>query len=136
MLRMADTLLKGYNQDAEITKLVDNLQIWINPLANPDGSYSGDNNLSLENAFRLNLFNVDLNRDFPEATRGEADDPTGRERETRYMMSFLKDKEFTMSANIHSGEEVVNYPWDAKPSPREFPLPYPPAVPATPGPAP
>lgn len=117
LLRMADTLLKGYGQDAEITKLVDKLQIWINPLANPDGSYSGDNDLSLENASRLNLFNVDLNRDFPEATRGEADDPTGREPETRYMMTFLKEQEFTMSANIHSGEEVVNYPWDARPSP-------------------
>ena len=117
LLRMADTLLNGYGQDAEITKLIDNLQIWINPLANPDGSYSDDNNLSLENASRLNLFNIDLNRDFPEATRGDADDPTDREPETSYMMAFLKEKEFTMSANIHSGEEVVNYPWDAKPSP-------------------
>jgi hypothetical protein len=55
---------------------------------------------------------VDLNRDFPVATRGEADDTTGRELETRNMMLFHRDKGFTMSANIHSGAEVVNYPWD------------------------
>ncbi len=117
LLRLTDTLLKGYGQDAEITKLVNNLQIWINPLANPDGCYSWDNNLSMENARRVNLFNVDLNRDFPEATHGDADDSTGREPETRYMMSFMKEKEFTMAANCHSGAEVVNYPWDGKSAP-------------------
>jgi len=117
MLRLADTLLNGYGYDSEISTLIDNLEIWINPLANPDGSYSDDNNLSLENAGRLNMFNVDLNRDFPEATRGDADDPTDREPETRHMMAFLKEKQFTMAANIHSGEEVVNYPWDGKPAP-------------------
>jgi len=116
MLRLADTLLKGYGPDPEITTLVDNLQIWINPLANPDGSYSGDNNLSMENADRLNVHSVDLNRDFPEATRGDEDDPSGREPETRHMMAFLTENEFTLLANCHSGAEVVNYPWDGKPS--------------------
>ena len=28
------------------------------------------------------------------------------------MMEFLKEQRFTLSANIHSGTEVVNYPWD------------------------
>jgi hypothetical protein len=28
------------------------------------------------------------------------------------MMAFLREHRFTMSANIHSGSEVVNYPWD------------------------
>lgn len=112
LLRLADTLLSGYGSDLEISNLVDNLQIWINPLANPDGSYSGGNNLSLEQATRANINGVDLNRDFPVATRGEADDTTGRELETRNMMIFHRDKGFTLSANIHSGAEVVNYPWD------------------------
>ena len=114
LLRQADTLLKGYGHDAEVTKLVDNLQIWINPLANPDGSFSRNNNMSLELAARQNANNVDLNRNFPEATRGEADDTTGRELETRNMMVFHQEKEFTLSANIHGGTEVVNYPWDGK----------------------
>ncbi len=117
LLRVADMLLKGYGIDTEINPLVDNLQIWINPLANPDGAFSNDNNLSLENSFRSNVNGVDLNRNFPEATRGEADDTTGRELETRNMMLFHRDKEFILSANIHSGTEVVNYPWDAKSDP-------------------
>lgn len=112
LLRLADTLLKGYGSDPEVTSLVDNLQIWINPLANPDGSFSGGNNLSLEQAVRRNANGVDLNRDFPMATLGEADDTTGREAETRNMMEFHREKVFTLSANIHSGTEVVNYPWD------------------------
>jgi hypothetical protein len=112
LLRVADMLLKGYGTDSEINKLVDNLQIWINPLANPDAAFSMNNNMSLELAFRGNVNGVDLNRNFPEATRGEADDTTGRELETRNMMLFHREKEFILSANIHSGTEVVNYPWD------------------------
>ncbi|MEA3461255.1 MAG: M14 family zinc carboxypeptidase [Bacteroidota bacterium] len=112
LLRLADTLLKGYGQDAEIDRVVNNLQIWINPLANPDGSFSNDNGLSLENATRENVHNIDLNRDYPVAISGEADDTTGRELETRNMMHFHRENGFTLSANIHSGAEVVNYPWD------------------------
>jgi len=112
LLRLADTLLSGYGHDAEITELVDNLQIWINPLANPDGSFSMNDNLSLELARRNNINGVDLNRNFPAVTRGEADDTTGRELETRNMMLFHRDRDFILSANIHSGTEVVNYPWD------------------------
>lgn len=116
LLRVIDMLLTGYGMDPEINRLVDTLQIWINPLANPDGAFSQNDGLSLELAVRTNLNGVDLNRDFPEATRGEADDTTGRELETRNMMLFHRDKEFILSANIHSGTEVVNYPWDARPA--------------------
>ena len=113
MLRLIDLLLDGYGTDSEITNLVDNLEIWINPLANPDGSYSGNDGESLELAVRGNGRGVDLNRDFPDFTKGETDDITGRETETRTMMVFLREKRFTLSANMHAGVEVVNYPWDA-----------------------
>jgi hypothetical protein len=115
MLRLIDLLLQGYGYDTEITGLVNNLEIWINPLANPDGSYSRNDGTSLTLAVRGNGQSMDLNRDFPEATRAEPDDTTGREAETRSMMIFLREKRFTLSANLHSGEEVVNYPWDGHP---------------------
>ena len=89
--------------------------IWINPLANPDGSFSNDNNLSLKNAIRRTIDGIDLNRNFPDPGKGEADDTTGRALETRHMMSFLKAHRFSLSANLHGGEEVVNYPWDHTP---------------------
>ena len=117
MLRLIDLLLEGYGNDSEITNLVDNLEIWINPLANPDGSYSGNDGLSLQLAIRENSWGADLNRDFPDFTKGETDDITGRETETRTMMVFLREKRFTLSANLHSGTEVVNYPWDGVPEP-------------------
>jgi len=116
LLRLADTLLNGYGSDSELSTLVDNLQIWINPLANPDGSFSNDNNLSLELAQRQNINGVDLNRNFPRATTGEPADTSGRELETRNMMLFHREKNFILSANIHSGSEVVNYPWDDRPA--------------------
>jgi hypothetical protein len=117
LLRLADTLLKGYGSDNEITGLVDQLQIWINPLANPDGSYTNDDNLSLQHSFRDNVNGVDLNRNFPVPNRNEADDPTGRQPETRHMMRFMQEHRFSLAANIHSGMEVVNYPWDDRPDP-------------------
>jgi hypothetical protein len=115
LLRLADSLLTGYGQDAEVTALVNQLQIWINPLANPDGSFSADNGQSLKNAIRRNASGIDLNRDFPDPSKDEAGDTTGRALETRYMMEFLREHRFTLSANIHTGAEVVNYPWDHTP---------------------
>ncbi|MCU0454858.1 MAG: hypothetical protein MUE74_01035, partial [Bacteroidales bacterium] len=46
MLRLADTLLKSYGTSSRIRNLVDNLEIWINPLANPDGTYRTGNLIS------------------------------------------------------------------------------------------
>ena len=112
MLRLADHLLEGYGSDQEVTGLVDNLAIWINPLANPDGSYSADHNVSLEHSTRFTVNGFDLNRSFPDPGNAEANDTTGRPRENQHMMQFMQTHGFTMSANIHSGAEVVNYPWD------------------------
>jgi len=117
LLRLADSLLNGYGNDTEITRLVDNLEIWINPISNPDGSYSRNDGLSLQRSTRYNFDGIDLNRDFPIPNKGQANDPTGRARETRHMMEFLGLHRFSLSANIHSGIEVVNYPWDNRPVP-------------------
>ncbi len=112
LLRLADYLVKGYGNDSEVTRLVDSLSIWINPLANPDGSYYPDNNASLKESRRWNADSIDLNRDFPDPSKAEPDNTNGRALETRAMMLFMKRHGFTLSANIHSGTEVVNYPWD------------------------
>jgi len=112
LLRLANQLLEGYGSDTEITRLVEGLEIRINPVANPDGSYSADNGESLTHAIRNNVDGTDLNRNFPAPAIGEPDDTTGRALENRFMMTYLQQHRFTMSANIHSGAEVVNYPWD------------------------
>jgi hypothetical protein len=112
LLRLADYLLSGYGTDPEVTSLLDNLAIWINPLSNPDGTYYPDNDNSVVQSIRSNASGINLNRDFPDPASREPDDTTGRARETRAMMELLREERFTLSANIHAGEEVVNYPWD------------------------
>jgi hypothetical protein len=106
MLRFADYLLKSYNSDPRAKTLADNLEIWINPLANPDGTYRDGN--FIISPVRSNANGYDLNRNFP--------DPyllnNVPQKETLDMMSFMASHGFTLSANFHSGEEVVNYPWD------------------------
>lgn len=106
MLRLADTLLKSYSTSSRIRNLVDNLEIWINPLANPDGTYRTGNVISLPT--RFNALGYDLNRNFPDPV---SDDPD-KQVETLDMIRFMRERNFIISANFHGGEEVVNYPWD------------------------
>jgi hypothetical protein len=112
LLRLAATLLEGYGSDNEVTGLVDGLSIWINPLSNPDGTYSADQGLSMTGAQRFNAEGTDLNRNFPQPGYNVATDSAGRALETRAMMAFLQEHRFILSANLHGGTEVVNYPWD------------------------
>ena len=110
MLRLIDYLLSNYNSDPQVKELVDNVEIWINPLANPDGLYNGtDDDVSFATRFLYNW--VDANRNFPAPTSAH---PDGEDyaQETLDMMQFMDEHHFNLSSNIHSGAEVVSYPWD------------------------
>jgi len=111
MLRLIDHLLTNYGTDPQITNLVDNVEIWINPLSNPDGTYAGGNS-SVSGATRGNANLIDLNRNYPDPEDGDHPDGNAWQAETVAMMDFADDHHFVMSANLHGGEEVVNYPWD------------------------
>lgn len=112
MLRLIDTLLSGYDaNNTTFRNLINNMEIWINPLANPDGTYKGGNN-TVSKAIRGNSNNIDLNRNFPDAIMGPNPDGNPTQPETQIFMNIASDYYFTMSANFHSGVEVVNYPWD------------------------
>jgi hypothetical protein len=86
--------------------MVDNMEIWINPLSNPDGTYRTGNTIT--SPIRFNANGIDLNRNFP--------DPLAplivQQKETLDMMKFLRKRRFVLSANFHAGAELVNYPWD------------------------
>ncbi len=110
MLHLIDYLLSNYGTDPQITYMLDNSEIWINPLANPDGTYAGGNN-TVNGATRSNADGYDINRNFPDPEDGQH--PTGPwQPETIAMMDFFDEHSFTISANFHGGVEVVNYPWD------------------------
>lgn len=108
MLRLIDSLLTSYGTDAGITDLINNSEIWINPLANPDGTYHGGNN-TVNGAIRYNQNGYDLNRNFPDPENGVH---PNQQPETTVMKNIIDSNNFILSANFHGGAEVVNYAWD------------------------
>jgi len=108
MLRLIDSLLTSYGSDSRITNLVNNAEIWINPLANPDGTYRSGNNTVI-GATRSNANNFDLNRNFPDPVNGVH---TSQQIETTRFRAIQESNNFSLIANFHGGAEVVNYPWD------------------------
>jgi hypothetical protein len=106
MLHLADYLLKNYKLNSRVSDLMDNLQIWINPLANPDGTYN--NGDAISDPVRFNANGYDLNRNFPDPITPN----TVKQKETIDMVKFMRRHRFVLSANFHSGSELVNYPWD------------------------
>ena len=111
MLRLIDELCTN-TTDSQIADLVNNLDIYIMPLTNPDGTYNGGNN-TVNNAKRYNGHNVDLNRNYKDYYKGAHPDGNSYEDETVWTMAMGDENLFTMSANYHGGAEVMNYPWDA-----------------------
>ena len=111
LLRLIDYLLTGYGNDAIVTGLINNVQIWINPLANPDGTYAGGNN-TVNGSTRFNSNQVDLNRNFPDPQAGLHPDGNDWQPENLAMMIFMSEHHFVLAANLHTGSEVLNYPWD------------------------
>ena len=108
MLHLIDSLLSAYSTESRIKNLVDNIEIWICPLSNPDGTYKGGDN-NIFGAVRNNANNVDLNRNFP-YLEGTSPNP---EKETQAIMSFIEQRNFVMSADFHSAIETVIYPWSS-----------------------
>ncbi len=117
MLRLIDHLLAGYGVDSAITYLVDATEIWVNPLANPDGTYFGGDD-TVAGAIRNYTTaaggnsEVNPNRNFPDFEDGDHPDGNPWWPETAAMMALAQQKTFVLSANFHGGAEVVNYPWD------------------------
>ncbi len=112
LLRLADYLLSQYASNPDVADLVNQIEIWISPDTNPDGTYyGGDNNISSSRRYAAN--GVDLNRNFPNPVEGDHPDGSSWPIETTDMMNFLAQNRFTMGANTHGGAEVVNYPWDS-----------------------
>jgi len=117
-LRLVDELLRNPSSDPLITELVQELEIWVNPLANPDGTfYSSDSNVS--GATREyttssgGYSGVDPNRNFPDPVAGDHPDGNPWWTETVAMMAFADAHTFALGANFHGGAEVLNYLWDS-----------------------
>jgi hypothetical protein len=113
MLHLINYLLTNYGTDPKVTNLLNNTEIWINPLANPDGTFHGGDS-TVNGAVRYNANNVDLNRNYPDPVMGLHPDGHAWQQETINFMNVAASHRFVMSCNFHGGAEVVNYPWDSK----------------------
>ena len=109
MLRLIDEFCTS--DDPRILNLIENLDIFISPCTNPDGTYYSGNN-TVSGARRRNANDVDLNRNYPDFDNGPHPDGYEYQPETLWMMELAEQYPFTMAANYHGGAEVMNYPWD------------------------
>ncbi len=114
MLRLIDYLLTNYGSNQQVTNLVNGIEIWICPMANPDGTYRDADppGSTVEYATRYNLAGLDLNRNYPDPRVGPNPDTYAYQAETQGFMTFADKHHFNMGANFHCGAEVFDYPWD------------------------
>jgi len=114
ILRLIDYLLSNYTTNTRVANLLNNMEIYICPFANPDGTYKTSNNTigSSPTSTRANYNNIDLNRNYPDPWTGTNPDGNATQPETQAFMNFAAAHNFVMGANFHGGAELTNYPWD------------------------
>lgn len=125
-LLISKYLLEKYSTDETIKTLVDNAEIWIVPLVNPDGhQYSVDSDRLWRKNRRNNgdgTFGVDLNRNYGHewggpgssgSTFSETYRGTGpfSEPETQAVRDFLQQHPPKALISYHNYSQLVLYPW-------------------------
>ena len=114
LLHLANNLCSQYASNREIKDLIDSTRIHILPSMNPDGWEEAVPGGCADVVGRANKNGCDLNRNFPDLlnprTRGRCLKP---EKETKALMKWISSLPFVLSANLHGGTAVVNYPFDS-----------------------
>ncbi|HUT99711.1 MAG TPA: M14 family zinc carboxypeptidase [bacterium] len=131
--RFAEYLCETYGMDATVTNIVDNREVWIVPIVNPDGyQYVRDYYYNWRKNRRDNgdgTWGVDNNRNYTYKwgydDYGSDPDPSGityrgpypgSEPETQTMMHFYADRSdagnpVVGAINFHTYAQLVLYPW-------------------------
>jgi len=105
-MNLIQYLVKSYGTNSRITSLINEIEIRIMPLMNPD-AYAMQS--------RYNSTGKDLNRDFPDRVSDPVNTPEGRAIETQHVMNWVFKHSPVLSASFHAGAQVVNYPFDSDP---------------------
>jgi carboxypeptidase D len=101
-LNLAFLLSQNYGVNTSITDLVDNREIWIIPMVNPDGREAGT---------RYNAHGIDLNRNY--GYMPENSNPYS-EPETRAIRDNALQNNYVLSLSFHCSGNIVNYIWNYK----------------------
>ncbi|CAG9818282.1 unnamed protein product [Phaedon cochleariae] len=139
MLKLADHLCEGYlNADPKIKALLELTRIHLMPSMNPDGWQLATDTGGQDYLIgRTNNNSVDLNRNFPDLDRiiftneeehidhnnhlleqvTQLSEPL--QPETKAVMRLIMQIPFVLSANLHGGDLVANYPFDESRSGRQ-----------------
>ena len=110
MLRLIDYLLENPTQP-ECQNVLNNIDLYVGPLTNPDGTFHGGNS-NVYGATRYNANGVDMNRNYADPHGSAHPDGEAYQQETLWFMELAENNNFVMGANYHGGAEVMNYPWD------------------------
>jgi PKD repeat protein len=104
MIRFARYLCQQYElNNPQIVDLINNREIWIFPLVNPDGRV---------NLTRYNNNGVDLNRDWGYIWNGEGSSPGAYSQpETKTLRQMVLDNQFSIHMTLHSGIVMYLHPW-------------------------
>ena len=106
LFKFIDYLMSEYGINLRITELLEERCIVIIPILNPDGHESGR---------RYNANNVDLNRNFPfyrDSPRSSYQGKAAFDQPESRAMRDYSGKDFHLSITFHSGEVIVNLPFD------------------------
>lgn len=113
IIMFARDLCLGYGSDPTITGLIDNREIWLYLMVNPDGRVAMS---------RYNNNGVDCNRDNGYMWNGEGNSwGAFSQVETKALRNGILENQFVVYTNYHSGTEVLSYPWSYRAeAPRDF----------------
>lgn len=137
-LLFADHLCRNYGSDALVTWLMDNRELYLVSIANPDGVvYNEAQNPLGGGMWRKNrrdngneIFGVDLNRNFSYewVGSGSSSNPSsdtyrgpspGSEPETQALMDLINSRQFFAVQDLHTYSNLTLYPWGYTNNPTE-----------------
>lgn len=109
VIMFARDIVLAYGSDPDITDLINNREIFIYLMVNPDGR---------EDMSRYNNNGVDCNRDWGYMWDGEGgSDSAFCQQEAIVLRNCLLDHQFVIHTTYHSGTEYISCPWSYRGDP-------------------
>ncbi|MCT4643214.1 MAG: M14 family metallopeptidase [Bacteriovoracaceae bacterium] len=122
-LDIIEYLLINYGKDKQVTRWLDNIEVWVIPMFNVDGNNKMWNEDKFWRKNTRNGYGVDLNRNYPagwgtcNGSSGNTGSQTYRgpapasEPETQAMMNFISNYRPVFDISYHAYSELVIYPY-------------------------